>query len=131
MLLYYPYINVQLRGHYDQLFVFNNSKTHGTIVYSKNIRPHFIGKKGKHSTFDEYIVNFSIPTPISDGVYARVSFSHGFVVSVLLHGVVCTTVLLLIHFDCSFWRAVVTPGVNFFMYRQHRMLPHNRWTIVL
>jgi hypothetical protein len=39
--------------------------------------------------------------------------------------VVCTAVLLLIHFDCSFWRAVVTPGVNFFMYRQHRILPHN------
>jgi hypothetical protein len=38
-----------------------------------NIKPHFIGKKGKHSTFDEYIVNFPIPTPISDGVYARVS----------------------------------------------------------
>jgi hypothetical protein len=59
-------INVQLRGYYDQLFVFKNSKTHGTIVCSKIIKPHFIGKKGKHSTFDEYVVNFPIPTPIID-----------------------------------------------------------------
>ena len=36
-------------------------------MFEKNIKPHFIGKKGKHSTFDEYIVNFPIPTPISDG----------------------------------------------------------------
>jgi hypothetical protein len=49
-------------------------------LHRKNIKPHFIGKKGKHSTFDEYIVNFLIPTPISDGVYAQVSFSHGCVV---------------------------------------------------
>jgi hypothetical protein len=67
------------REYYDQLFVFKNSKTYATIVCSKNIKPHFIGKKLKHSTFEEYIVHFPIPTPISDGVLARVSFSHGFV----------------------------------------------------
>jgi hypothetical protein len=60
-------MNQQDRGahhcmwYYDQLFVFKNSKAHDTIVCSKNIKPHFIGKNGKHSTFDEkYICGLEV-----------------------------------------------------------------------